>query len=145
MSTIKIRVMQEEDMPAVAAIQSQVLGTRRHDYKALKARAMTARSPIMPLVAEVGNEIVGFVMGETSDGEYGVPGTIGWIDSIGVLSNYQRQGVARMLVEELIASMCRVGVCKVYTLVNWRDGDMLGFFDKLGFTNGDMINLERKV
>ena len=145
MDKIKIRVMQEEDMPAVAAIQSQVLSTRRHDYKALKARAMTSRSPVMPLVAEVDNEIVGFVMGETSDGEYGVPGTIGWIDSIGVSSNYQRQGVARMLVEELITSMCKVGVCKVYTLVNWRDGDMLGFFDKLGFTNGDMINLQREV
>ena len=38
MDKIKIRMMQEQDMPAVAAIQSQVLGTRRHDYKALKAR-----------------------------------------------------------------------------------------------------------
>ncbi len=145
MDKIKIRVMQEEDMPAVAAIQSQVLNTRRHDYKALKARSMTARSPVMPLVAEVDNQIVGFVMGETSDGEYGVPGSIGWVDSIGVLSDYQRQGVARLLVEELISAMGKVGVCKVYTLVNWHDGDMLRFFDKLGFTHGDMINLEREA
>ena len=145
MDKIKIRVMQEEDMPAVAAIQSQVLGTRRHDYKALKARAMTSRSPVMPLVAEVENQVVGFVMGETSDGEYGVPGSIGWIDSIGVLANYQHQGVASMLVKELITSMGKVGVCKVYTLVNWRDAEMLGFFDKLGFTNGDMINLQCEV
>ena len=145
MEKIKIRMMQEDDVQAVSAIQSKVLGTRKHDYKALKARAMTARSPVMPLVAEAAGQLVGFVMGETSEGEYGVPGTIGWIDSIGVLSDYQRQGVARMLVEELITSMCKVGVCKIYTLVNWRDGDMLGFFDKLGFTNGDMINLQREV
>ena len=145
MSKIKIRMMQEDDAPSVAKIQSQVLGTRRHDYKSLKARAMTARSPVMPYVAEADGQIVGFVMGETSEGEYGVPGTVGWVDSIGVLPDYQRQGVARLLVEELISSMCKVGVCKIYTLVNWRDGDMLGFFDKLDFTHGDMINLERDV
>ncbi len=145
MGKIKIRMMQEDDAPAVAAIQSQVLGTRRHDYKALKARSMTARSPVMPLVAEADGQIVGFVMGETSEGEYGVPGTVGWVDSIGVLSDYQRQGVARLLVEELVSSMGKVGVRKVYTLVDWRDGDMLGFFDKLGFTQGEMINLERQT
>lgn len=145
MSKIKIRMMQEDDAPAVAKIQSQVLGTRKHDYKSLKARAMTSRSPVMPYVAEADGEIVGFVMGETSEGEYGVPGTVGWVDSIGVLSDYQRQGVARMLVEEIISEMGKVGVRKIYTLVNWRDGDMLGFFDKLGFVPGDMINLERKT
>lgn len=145
MDKIKIRMMQEDDMEAVSTIQSKVLGTRKHDYKALKARAMTSRSPILPLVAEVGDQVIGFVMGETSDGEYGVPGTIGWIDSIGVLPDYQGKGVARMLVEGLISSMGKVGVCKVYTLVNWRDADMLGFFDKLGFKNGDMINLQRDV
>ena len=50
-----------------------------------------------------------------------------------------------MLVDEMISAMSKVGVNKVYTLVNWRDGDMLAFFDKLGFVPGDMINLERKA
>lgn len=145
MSKIKIRMMQEDDVKAVNAIQSKVLGTRKHDFKSLKARAMTARSPIMPLVAETDGQVIGFVMGDTTDGEYGVPGTVGWIDSIGVLPDYQGQGVARLLVDEIIAAMGKVGVRKVNTLVNWRDGDMLGFFDKLGFTRGDMINLERQA
>ena len=145
MGKIKIRMMREDDVKAVTTIQSKVLGTRKHDFKSLKARAMSARSPVMPYVAETDGQVIGFVMGETSEGEYGVPGTVGWIDSIGVLPDYQGQGVARMLVEELISSMCKVGVCKVYTLVNWHDGDMLRFFDKLGFTHGDMINLERKT
>ncbi len=145
MGKIKIRMMQEDDVKAVSAIQSKVLGTRKHDFKSLKTRAMSARSPIMPLVAETDGRVIGFVMGDTTDGEYGVPGTVGWIDSIGVLPDYQGQGVARMLVDEMISAMGKGGVRKVNTLVNWRDGDMLGFFDKLGFTRGDMINLERKA
>jgi ribosomal protein S18 acetylase RimI-like enzyme len=145
MSQIKIRMMQEDDVKAVTAINSQVLGARRKDFKTLKVQSMSARSPVSPYVAEVNGQIVGFIMGETSEGEYGLPGTVGWIDTIGVLPDYQRQGVARLLVEELVSAMCKVGVCKIYTLVNWRDGDMLRFFDKIGFTPGDMINLERKV
>ena len=145
MGKIKIRMMQEDDVKAVGTIQSKVLGTRKHDYKSLKARALSSRSPVMPLVAETDGQVIGFVMGETSEGEYRVPGSIGWIDSIGVLPDFQGQGVARMLVDEMISAMSKVGVNKVYTLVNWRDGDMLAFFDKLGFGPGDMINLERKA
>ena len=48
-------------------------------------------------------------------------------------------------MDELVAHMKKVGVTKIYTLVNWRDWDMLRFFDKLKFTRGDMINLELKV
>jgi GNAT superfamily N-acetyltransferase len=58
---------------------------------------------------------------------------------------YQRQGVASLLVEELVKYMRKVGVSRVNTLVNRRDGDMLGFFDKLGFAQGDMINLEKEI
>jgi len=45
----------------------------------------------------------------------------------------------------MTAFMHKVGVTKVYTLVNWRDAEMLQFFDKLGFAPGDMINLELQV
>lgn len=145
MGPIKIRMMNAKDVNAIADIDNRVLGNRRRDYWGMKVESAQARSPVPPLVAEADGRVIGFIMGDASGWEYGVPETVGWIDTIGVDPEYQRQGVARMLAEELITHMRKVGVAKVYTLVNWHDGDMLRFFEKLGFTPGDMINLELKI
>ena len=61
-------------------------------------------------------KIVGFILGDASGCEYGIPENIGWIDTIGVDT--------------------------VYTLVNWGDWTLLQFFDAMGFKRGGMINLE---
>ena len=145
MGPITIRMMSAKDVGAIADIDNRVLGKRRRDYWEMKVESAQARSPVPPLVAEVDGRVAGFIMGDASGWEYGVPETVGWIDTIGVHPEYQHHGVARALMEELIAHMKKVGVTKIYTLVNWRDWDMLRFFDKLGFTRGDMINLELKV
>ncbi len=145
MGTINIRMMREEDAQAIKEIGNQILRTRQRDYWSIKAQSDRARCPVPPYVAEADGRIVGFITGDANEGEYGMRGFIGWIDAIGVHPDYQRQGVARMLVEALVVFMRKVGVNKVYTLVNWRDAEMLGFFDKLGFVPGDMINLELKV
>jgi predicted N-acetyltransferase YhbS len=138
-------MMNDKDVNAISEIDNRVLGSRRRDYWSMKVETAHARSPVPPFVAESDGHVVGFIMGTASGWEYGVPETVGWIDTIGVHPEYQRQGVARLLVDEMISHMRKVGVKRVYTLVNWRDGDMLGFFDKLGFSQGDMINLELNI
>ena len=50
-----------------------------------------------------------------------------------------------MLLEELISHMKKVGVKKIFTLVNWRDGNILQYFNAMGFKRGDMINLELNI
>ena len=145
MGPITVRMMNANDVRAIAEIDNRVLGTRRHDFWSMKAEAAEARSPIPALVAEADGHVVGFIMGNASGWEYGVPQTVGWIDTVGVHPEYQRHGVASILVQELVAHMRKVGVKRVYTLVNWRDGDMLRFFDKLGFAQGDMINLQLDI
>ncbi|MBI4787721.1 MAG: GNAT family N-acetyltransferase [Chloroflexi bacterium] len=145
MGPITVRMMNEKDVAAIAEIDTRVLGSRRQDYWTMKMQCEHARSPVPALVAEADGHVVGFIMGAASGWEYGVPATIGWVDTLGVHPEYQGQGVASLLAQELVAHMKKVGVSKVYTLVNWRNGDMLRFFDKLGFTQGDMINLELDI
>jgi hypothetical protein len=38
-----------------------------------------------------------------------------------------------------------IGVKTIYTLVSWNDWDLLQFFHAMGFTRGDMINLELTI
>ena len=44
-------------------------------------------------------KVIGFILGDASGWEYGVPQNIGWIDTIGIDLSYQKKGVARMLME----------------------------------------------
>ncbi|MEW5722207.1 MAG: GNAT family N-acetyltransferase [Thermodesulfobacteriota bacterium] len=141
---VKVRVMKYKDLEAIVEIDTKVLGRPRPEYWRMKVELAEKRA-MSSLVAEVGGRVVGFVLGDASGWEYGVPETVGWIDTIGVLPEYQKKGIARALMGEMIANLRKVGVEKIYTLVDWRSWDLLKFFDSLGFKKGEMINLELEV
>ncbi|MBC8457811.1 MAG: GNAT family N-acetyltransferase [Deltaproteobacteria bacterium] len=140
-----VRVMREDDLERIIEIDNKVLGERRPDYWEGKVEMAEKRSPLPSLVAETEGKVVGFILGDASGWEYGMPENIGWIDTIGVDPSYQKKGVAKMLMEEMLNNMKKVGVDTVYTFVNWRDWGLLQFFDAMGFKRGDMINLEFKI
>jgi len=96
-------------------------------------------------VAEVRGKVLGFILGDVSGWEFGVPDTIGWIDTIGVDPAHQKKGLATALAKELIQRLKAMGVRTIYTLVSWNDWDLLQFFHAMGFTRGDMINLELMI
>jgi ribosomal protein S18 acetylase RimI-like enzyme len=103
------------------------------------------KSSQISLVAEHQGEVVGFILGDVSGWEFGVPETIGWMDTIGVTPAYQKKGVATALAHELIKHLKVIGVRTIYTLVSWDNWDLLQFFHAMGFTRGDLINLELKI
>ncbi len=140
-----IRTMTGKDLQSLSEIDEKVLGQSRPDYWEKKLVLVERRSPVASLVAEMDQKVVGFIIGDTSGWEYGTPDNIGWIDTIGVDPEYQRRGIAKMLMVEMINNMKKVGVDTVNTFVNWRDWSLLQFFDANGFQRGAMINLELKV
>ena len=140
-----IRTMTGKDLQSLSEIDEKVLGQSRPDYWEKKMVMVERRSPVASLVAEMDQKVVGFIIGDTSGWEYGTPDNIGWIDTIGVDPEYQRRGIAKMLMVEMINNMKKVGVDTVNTFVNWRDWSLLQFFDANGFQRGAMINLEMKV
>ena len=145
MGDVKIRVMKPRDLPDIIGIDKKVLGKERREYWEGKLERSRKDSPITPLVAEVDGKVVGFIIGSASWYEYGVPENVGWVDTIGVDPEFQRKGVASALMKELITNLRMIDVETVYTLVNWREGELLRFFDSMGFEKGDMINLKRKI
>jgi len=141
---LNIRPMTVGDLDAVVEIDRKVLGKARPDY--WKKIQPNPRYPHSCLVAELEGIVIGFIVGEVSGWEFGIPDTIGWISTIGVDPAYQNRGVARRLSQEFIKNLKAIGVSIVYTLVNWSDWDLLKFFRTMGFTRGgDMINLELKL
>jgi len=143
---VKIRPLTIQDLDAIVEIDRKVLGTSRPDYWKLKLELPNTKYPLSCLVAEHRGNVIGFIVGEVSGWEFGVPDTIGWISTIGVDPAYQNRGVARALSQTFILNLKKIGVSVVYTLVNWNDWDLLKFFRAMGFTRGgEMINLELKL
>jgi len=145
LENIKIRPLSKEDLEAIVEIDAKVLGENRKDYWDKKLRLTNDKSSQVSLVAEVEGKILGFILGDVSGWEFGVSDTIGWINTIGVDPAYQKKGLATALANELIKRLKVIGVRTIYTLVSWNDWDLLQFFHAMGFTRGDMINLELKV
>jgi ribosomal protein S18 acetylase RimI-like enzyme len=142
---IKIRKLKAEDLDAIVEIDYRVLGSKRPPYWQQKIEEMGGEQLSKSLVAELDGKVRGFIMGTVSGWEFGVPNTIGWIDTIGVNPEYQHKGVATFLFKSIIEEFKKDGVENIYTLVKWEDWDLMSFFKAIGFTRGDMINLEYKI
>jgi GNAT superfamily N-acetyltransferase len=158
---MKIRVLDESDLDAVVEIDRKVLGKDRRAFWKRKI-AYAGIYPRPALVAEFEGKIVGFIFGYVSGWEFGVPDTVGWIDTLGVDPGYQRQGIGRALFNALIETFKRSGreetpeadeaekrevegVNVVYTLTSWSDWDLLQFYHAMGFKKGEMLNLELRI
>lgn len=145
LESVKIRRLQKSDLDAIVEIDEKVLGENRKNYWERKLELMNHQSTQVSLVAELEGKVVGFILGDISGWEFGVPETVGWIDTIGIDPVYQKRGLATALAHELIKNLKAFGVKTIYTLVSWNDWDLLQFFHAMGFTRGDLINLELKI
>jgi ribosomal protein S18 acetylase RimI-like enzyme len=145
LKNVMIRALKKDDLNAIVGIDERVLGENRRNYWERKLELMNDRSSQISLVAEVEGEVQGFILGDISGWEFGVPETVGWIDTIGIDPAYQKKGLATALSRELIQNLKALRVKTIYTLVSWNDWDLLQFFHAMGFTRGDMINLELKI
>ncbi|MCD6261478.1 MAG: GNAT family N-acetyltransferase [Deltaproteobacteria bacterium] len=140
-----IRTVNPDDFVRISEIDEKIIGQSREDYWKFRAEMIQKEPPTASLVAEMDNKVVGFIIGEIGRWEYGTPGNIGWIDTIGVDPDYQRRGIGQILFREMTDKLKKAGIESMYTFVNWREWRLLRFFESIGFTAGDMINLKLDI
>lgn len=140
-----IRELWYDDLNRVTDIDEAVIGQRRPAYWRHKFEVLLSRPPAASLVVEADGMVVGFMFGNVSGWEFGVPENIGWIEIVGVDPRYQRKGVAARLFEAIVEQFKGIGVTRVYTVVNDDDDDMLGFFNGMGFSRARLVSLQKEI
>ena len=70
---------------------------------------------------------------------------VAWIELIGVLPEYNRQGIGRKVVDAWKEHCRQRGIKKVHVMISWRDWLMLSFFESLGFTRGELTDFEAEL
>jgi len=143
----EVRVMRPEDLEAVIEIDAKVFNQRREEYYERKmALALDeTRQLVTSLVIEAEGKVAGFIMGEVYLGEFGLPETIGTIDTIGVDPTFQGRGLGITLFNEYVSHQRRIGVQSIVTRVTWNNWNLLRFFEKVGLTPARVVNLEMEL
>ena len=143
-SRIKIREMKVEDREGVLDIERETKGDSRAATYAPVPDSCIGGEMDASIVAEVGDKIVGFVLGRVVRSPTELRSVV-WIELIGILPEYQHKGVGRKMVEAWKERCRKKGINKVHVMVNWRDWWMLSFFQSLGFSRGELTDLQAEL
>ncbi|MBS0335607.1 MAG: GNAT family N-acetyltransferase [Proteobacteria bacterium] len=140
---VRVRNVQAGDLEAVIAIDAEVTRLRKPDYWAEIHRRYGSgrRQQRFFLVAEAGDGIAGYVIGEVRDWEFGSP-RCGWVFAISVRPGARLAGVGSRLLEAICAGFRGLGVTKVRTLLARDNHLVLSFFRSQGMMAAPFIPLE---
>lgn len=138
-----VRPVRRADLAQVIAIDATVTGLEKRKYWASVYRRYGTgdRSEQQFLVALAHGRVVGFVIGEVRDWEFGSP-PCGWVFAIDVDPQARLGGVGTRLLEAISASFRRAGVRKLRTMLARDDTLILSFFRSQGMMAGPLISLE---
>jgi GNAT superfamily N-acetyltransferase len=142
-AALLIRPARRTDLDPVIAIDAVVTGLEKRAYWASVYRRYGAGTyPERAfLVAELDRRVVGFVIGEVRDWEFGSP-PCGWVFAIDVQQGARLGGVGTRLLEAIAARFRAAGVTKLRTMLARDNTLILSFFRSQGMMAGPLISLE---
>lgn len=140
---LNIRPVRRGDLDAVIEIDAMVTGIEKRDYwNSLYRRYADAVATGQHfLVAVAGDDVIGFVIGEVRDWEFGSP-PCGWVFAIDVRPDVRLAGTATQLLKAICAGFRKAGVSKVRTMLSRDNTLILSFFRSQGMMIGPFIPLE---
>ena len=138
-----VRPVRRGDLDQVIAIDATVTGLEKRKYwVSVYRRYGTAdRSEQQFLVALAHGRVVGFVIGEVRDWEFGSP-PCGWVFAIDVDPQARLGGVGTRLLDAISTTFRRAGVRKLRTMLARDNTLILSFFRSQGMMAGPLISLE---
>ncbi len=146
-AALTVRPVKRTDLDQVIAIDATVTGLEKRSYwlRIYRRYGITSRSEQRHfLVALADQRVVGFVIGEVRDWEFGSP-PCGWVFAIDVSPDARQAGTGTRLLAALSARFLRAGVAKLRTLLSRDNTLILSFFRSQGMMAGPLIPLEMDV
>lgn len=142
----RVRTVRAADLPDVIAIDATVTGLHKSDYwqRVFRRYGVGGQGLRHFLVAEAAGRVVGFVIGEVRDWEFGSP-PCGWVFAIDVDPRARQAGIGTRLLAALRERFERVGVTVMRTLLSRDNALILSFFRSQGMTAGRLIPLELEI
>jgi ribosomal protein S18 acetylase RimI-like enzyme len=143
---IEVRAARRADLDQVIAIDTAVTGLEKRAYWASVYRRYggAGRGEQKFLVALSEGRVVGYVIGEVRDWEFGSP-PCGWVFAISVDPRARLDGIGTRLLAAISVVFRRAGVTKLRTLLARDNTLILSFFRSQGLMAGPLMSLERDL
>ena len=142
LNSLKIRKMRPDDFQDIVEIDKKIVGKDRVTSWPQKVTShIYTYTPYLCFVAEVDNNVVGFILGDMRGSEYSLPLSC-WVDIVGIDPDYQRQGIGKKLINAFWEECQRNGV-KMRIIVRESDENIINFLKSIGFHRGKLIDLEK--
>ena len=141
--TVVVRPVRRSDLDDVIDIDATVTGLEKRKYWAsvYKRYGSGEHREQQFLVAQHGDRVVGFVIGEVRDWEFGSP-PCGWVFGIDVSPTARLGGIGTQLLHAISSNFRRAGVRKLRTMLAMDNTLILSFFRSQGMMAGPLIALE---
>lgn len=142
-----MRPVRRADLDHVIAIDTLVTGIEKRSYwlRVYKRYGLGAKGEQRWfLVALEGRRVVGFLIGEVRDWEFG-SAPCGWVFALDVDPQARQGGIGTQLLRALTDELRRTGVRHLRTLLSHDNTLILSFFRSQGMMAAPLIPLEMDV
>ena len=142
---VRIRPLDELDIGGIVKIDERITGIYRPDIWEQRVGYYMRRDPGASQVAEVGGQVVGFMLGDLRAGEFGLEEASGWIERFGIDPDHRGRDLGRLMFDAMVAHFRAEGARSVRTLVDQKDAAVAGFLAAVGFTPAPLTALEMRL
>jgi ribosomal protein S18 acetylase RimI-like enzyme len=143
---VQVRAVRRADLPDVIALDATVTGLHKADYwqRVYRRYGVAGQGLRHFLVAVAGKRVVGFMIGEVRDWEFGSP-PCGWVFATDVEPRARQKGIGSALLAAMRERFERVGVTILRTMLASDNQLLLSFFRSQGMRAGRLIPLELEL
>jgi ribosomal protein S18 acetylase RimI-like enzyme len=144
-AAVTVRTLSELDLGDIVRIAEKTRGRYEPDLWEDRVTYYLRRDPEASVVAEVGGDVVGFMLGDVRSGDFGIEERTGWIEVLGVDPGSAGRGVGRALADAILERYRERGVRHVRTLVDASMPDVESFFRRMGFAPDSLRPFVREL
>jgi len=132
------------DLDQVVAIDKANTGqSRRHFFEKRFAAAKARPADFVQVGVDEDKSLRGFAVAHILRGEFGHKDAVAVLDAIGVAPVNREHGLGQVLLEMLIGAARDQGVKSIQSQVDWKNTELLRFFNAAGFALAPRLALER--
>ena len=147
LNAIEVRAVRRTDLEEVVALDAKVTGIEKRGYwqRIYRRYGISVGGDQRHFLVAVANDrVVGFMIGEVRDWEFGSP-PCGWVFAIDVDPQARQRGIGTLLLEAMSTKFRRAGVRQLRTLLSRENTLILSFFRSQGMMAGALIPLEMEL